>query len=115
MFHVHVVVIMSVVHRRCGGWLVWAAATVLVWGGCSASPLAGLDVPAGPRRRSEPYSLSWVREARAAAPVPIQFSESSEVGARILTHVTNYGINQTRYLTKVKEPQLFQQGQSPAT
>lgn len=68
-----------------------------------------LTLPAGPRQRPEPYSLSWVREGRQA-PVPIQFSETSDVGSTILQHVANYGINLTHYLTKVKEPRLFKEG-----
>ncbi|XP_042207308.1 peroxidase-like [Homarus americanus] len=63
----------------------------------------------GPHHKPEPYSLSWVREGRAA-PVPIQFSESSDVGSRILRHVTSYGMNETHYLTHIKEPQLFKDG-----
>ncbi|KAK4304133.1 hypothetical protein Pmani_023906 [Petrolisthes manimaculis] len=72
----------------------------------SAVPFQPLS---GPRLPPEPYSLSWVRKGRAA-PVPLQFSEAGEVGSRILTHVTNYGMNQTNYLTNIKEPQLFKEG-----
>ncbi|ROT69525.1 hypothetical protein C7M84_012292 [Penaeus vannamei] len=72
-------------------------------------PRPAFRTPAGPRNRPEPYSLSWARAARQA-PVPLQFSASSEVGASILNHVTQYGINETRYLTAVKEPKLFEEG-----
>ncbi|XP_037780731.1 chorion peroxidase-like [Penaeus monodon] len=73
------------------------------------SPRPAFRTPAGPRNRPEPYSLSWARAGRQA-PVPLQFSASSEVGASILNHVTQYGINETRYLTAVKEPKLFEEG-----
>lgn len=76
------------------------------------SPRPAFRTPAGPRNRPEPYSLSWARAGRQA-PVPLQFSASSEVGASILNHVTQYGINETRYLTAVKEPKLFEEGESP--
>lgn len=74
-------------------------------------PRPAFRTPAGPRNRPEPYSLSWARAARQA-PVPLQFSASSEVGASILNHVTQYGINETRYLTAVKEPKLFEEGEA---
>ncbi|XP_053639505.1 salivary peroxidase/catechol oxidase-like isoform X3 [Cherax quadricarinatus] len=101
---------------RYGRWMV-VVVMVVVLGKTVATSLitAPLEVPevmaipAGPHQKSEPYSLSWVREGRQAA-VPIQFSESSDAGSLILNQVTNYGINATNYLTNVKEPQLFQEG-----
>ncbi|XP_050717062.1 peroxidase-like isoform X2 [Eriocheir sinensis] len=95
-----------------GVWVVWAAA---VWRGCVATaveaeaPIHGLQQPAGPRGAPEPYSLEWVRQARAS-PVPLQFSEESDVGSTILNHVTSYGMNQTHYLTSIMEPKLFREG-----
>lgn len=69
----------------------------------------GIDLPMGPRLAPEPYSLSWAREGKAA-PVPIQFSDSSEVGKNIISRVAEYGINKTNHLTYVMEPQLFNDG-----
>lgn len=92
----------------------WAAAA---WHGCvitateAEAPIPGLPQPAGPRGAPEPYSLEWVREARAS-PVPLQFSEESDVGSNILNHVTSYGMNQTIYLTSIMEPKLFREGTS---
>ncbi|XP_076048302.1 peroxidasin homolog [Oratosquilla oratoria] len=79
-----------------------------------ASPDASTadSLPMGPRGPRRPYSLGLVREGRSGGhPVPLQFSQTGgEAGKRILTHVTQFGLNQTDYLINVKEPRLFQEG-----
>ncbi|XP_066966449.1 peroxidase-like [Macrobrachium rosenbergii] len=75
----------------------------------SSTDDVNFDIPMGPRPRPEPYSLAWVRQSKSM-PVPLQFSESRDVGTKILSHVAEHGINETLYLTNVKEPKLFNEG-----
>ncbi|XP_063858691.1 LOW QUALITY PROTEIN: peroxidase-like [Scylla paramamosain] len=72
-------------------------------------PPPSLPQHQGPRAAPEPYSLAWVRKGRSAS-APLQFSEEGDEGSNILNHVTNYGMNQTIYLTSIMEPKLFREG-----
>ncbi|KAL7637821.1 UNVERIFIED_CONTAM: hypothetical protein RMT77_011433 [Armadillidium vulgare] len=57
---------------------------------------------------TQPYSLQWVREGRTIG--PLQFSEGGETGRRILSEVTLYGLNQTKFMKEIQEPQFFKKG-----
>ena len=56
----------------------------------------------------EPYTLGWVR--RGSRMAPLQFSGGGEAGRRILSKVTEHGLNETKFLKEIKEPELFKQG-----
>ena len=89
----------------------------MVWRTCLSlaveAPVPPPNLPQhqGPRTAPEPYSLAWVWEGRSAS-APLQFSEEGDAGSNILNHVTNYGMNQTIYLTSIMEPKLFREGRS---